>query len=57
MSLLHAMGNVEPWIHKKSVKEVEELNPSLFDIYNFIGQPIFIAFVDFEATDPVKSKS
>jgi len=37
MSLLHAMGNVEPWIHKKSVKEVEELNPSLFDIYNFIG--------------------
>ena len=29
--------NAYSWIHKKSVKEVEELNHQLFEAYNMIG--------------------
>jgi len=40
-------GNAHSWISRKTVKEVEQMDEELFQVYNDIGLPILLGFVDF----------
>ncbi len=39
------------WINKKSIKDVEEMSPDTFRIFEVIRQPIVIFFVDLKSAD------
>lgn len=43
------------WINKHSLKEVEELSNEAYRIYEYLRQPTFLVFVDFE--DPRYAKA
>ena len=49
MDLLLTIDNIAPWLQKKSVKEVEELNDEVFAIYNLLGMPVVVCFVDLDS--------
>lgn len=53
LDLLHInLGeNAQTWIWKKSIKEVEELTPQMFDQINAIGQGVFMCFIDFTSKE------
>jgi hypothetical protein len=36
------------WINKNSVKEVDDLTPEAYRLYELLRQPMFFVFVDFE---------
>ncbi len=39
------------WVNKKSIKDVEEMSPDTFRIFEIIRQPIAIFFVDLKSSD------
>jgi len=39
------------WINKKSIKDVEEMSPDTFRIFEMVKQPIVIAFIDLKSSD------
>ena len=44
------LGEFNLWLSRKSIKEVEPLTDELLVIQNLIGQPVLVAFVDFDGT-------
>lgn len=50
LNIMDDIRNAIGWINRKTLRDVEPFTEQLFDIYNHIGMPLVICFVDFGNT-------